>query len=160
MNNCDDALNTILAADRPTAQRIALLTELCDELKGEKAVLTLLVAAKNEKTLELRRAFFEFVVDTDITRLSDRAAFVETIEYFAVFEKESALRRRALARLGELNADSSEIEDVLVETLINEFSLKNATRLCSSFENVRAIEAGEYSEAAWLSNSGTRTDSR
>src|SRR4051812_1944420 len=100
MTKNEEALNSVLAADRPTSQRIALLGTLADELRGENAVLALLAAAQNEKTLELRRALFEHASSSDITRISDRAAFINGMLHFAAIEEEASLRRTALTRLG------------------------------------------------------------
>lgn len=120
MIDADEALNSVLAPDRPTAQRVELLHSLREELRGEKATLSLLAAAQNEKTLELRRAFFEFAARSDITRISDRAAYIDGFLYFAAIEEETSLRRTALSRLGEWNAQNPVIEDVLVESLLCE----------------------------------------
>ncbi len=120
MIDSDEALNSVLAADRPSAQRIALLQNLCDELRGEKAVLTLLAAAQKEKTLELRRAFLDHAAGAAITRITDRSAFIDGLLYFAAIEEEASLRRLALSKLGPLSAHTPLIEDVLIETLLNE----------------------------------------
>src|ERR1043165_1286668 len=116
----DDAVKAVLAADRPTAQRLALLESLSVELRGERAVLTLLAAAQAEKTLELRRAFFQHAAASDVTRISDRQAFIQGVLYFATLEDDAALRRTALARLPAWSGYDSVLEDVLVETLLND----------------------------------------
>jgi hypothetical protein len=117
MTDPDEALNSVLAADRPTPQRLELLQTLREELRGEKAVLALLAAAREEKTLQLRRAFFQHAVTAEITRISDRAAYVDGILYFATLEDELDLRSAALARLGDFLAHAPVIEDVLLESL-------------------------------------------
>ena len=118
--NSSDALKALLAADRPTPQRLALLETLRGELRGEAAVLALLAAARAEQTLELRRAFFHHAAAADITRIADRNAYVDGIVYFATLEEEADLRRAALTRLGDFLAQGPLIEDVLLESLAAE----------------------------------------
>ncbi len=129
MIDADEALNSVLASDRPTAQRVEMLHSLREELRGEKAILTLLAAAQAEKTLDLRRAFFEFAARSDITRISDRAAYIDGFLYFAAIEEEASLRRTALSRLGEWSAQNAAIEDVLVESLLCELDVE-IQRIC------------------------------
>ncbi len=104
MIDADEALNSVLATDRTTAQRVALLRELREELRGEKAVLTLLAAAQKEKTLELRRAFLEHAARSAITRISDRAAFIDGMLYFAAIEDEASAAAHGARRISARGA--------------------------------------------------------
>ena len=119
----DDALKAVLAPNRSTPKRLDLLENLSEELRGERAVLALLEAARNEKTLELRRAFFEHAASSDITRITDRAAFIDGILYFATIEDEVSLRKTALSKLGQWSAQSPNIEDILLETILNDLDI-------------------------------------
>ena len=119
----DDALTSVLAADRPTPQRLQLLQTLRDELRGEKAVLALLSAAREEKTLDLRRAFLQHASACGITRITDRAAYIDAMLHFAAFDDERELRRIALSQLSGVLGHSPLVEDVLLETLVSELHL-------------------------------------
>lgn len=122
MTDPNDALRSILAADRPSAQRIALLHSLREELRGEQAVLALLAAAVSEPALDLRRAFFEHVAGVDISRVADRAALLDGLLHVAAREDDASLRRLALDRLGAWYGSEPRAAEVLLATVESELN--------------------------------------
>lgn len=121
MNSANDALAAVLDPGRSANRRGELLVTLADELRDSVSVLALLEAAQAEPALELRRAFFEHALATDVTRIQDRPRFFAGLRHFAVVEDDAGLRGRALARLSPWGGEFAEVETLLVETLLHEF---------------------------------------
>jgi hypothetical protein len=107
-------LDLALSSERTAEDRIRSLRALEPLLHDESVVRHLMAAARTEASVEVRSALFAAVTSVDVTRLADRAAFVDTLAYFATLEPESSLRARAIERLGAL----AEGEAIIAETLV------------------------------------------
>ena len=112
-----DVLKAAISPERSPAERLKSLAELGEFLRDETVVHELAKAAREEETLEVRRAMLRAMVACDVTRLKDRAPFMDALSYFATMEPESDLRVIAVAWLGELAAHDPEVETVLSESL-------------------------------------------
>jgi hypothetical protein len=113
-----EVLKAAIAPERSAAERLKSLAELREFLRDEAVVHELAAAARVEETLEVRRAMLQAMVACDVTRLKDRAPYVDALSYFATAEAEPDLRLIAVAWLGELAAHDPAVESVLSETLV------------------------------------------
>jgi hypothetical protein len=66
----------------------------------------------------MRSALLQLLLAIDITRLPDRAPYVDGLAYFASLEPESALRKCAIEGIAPLVLSTPELEGVIAETLL------------------------------------------
>ncbi len=116
-----EILKAALATERTTAERLTSLHELHEFLRDEEILQQLAKAAPAEESLDVRTAMLRALVDGDVTRLKDRAPFMEALSYFASMEPEAPLRLIALAWLGELAPSDPAVQTIFIETLLHDF---------------------------------------
>ncbi len=120
MSDFAEVLKAVITPERTTAERLKSLAELHDFLRDEAAVHELCKAARVEESVDVRRAMLAAITQCDVTRLKDRAPFLDTLATFAAMDPEPDLRAHALGWIGEYSAHDPSVEALLVESLLND----------------------------------------
>jgi len=124
-----EILAVVLAEDRDPRERIVALRALGDYLHDEEVVFALVEAARKERTVSVRAAMLDVLLTLDITWLTRRDEYLETVIAFSALEMEPALRAAAVRRLATLAPADATARAVLAENLVQDLD-EEVQRYC------------------------------
>lgn len=110
----------LLSAERSTTDRLEALEGLRPFLETGAGVDKLTAAISVEDSKEVKLTMLILLCDIDITRITERDAYIQALAVIACLEPERSLRYPALERLATLAAHVPDIADVLTDTLVND----------------------------------------
>jgi hypothetical protein len=110
----------LLSAERSTDDRLNALLQLRPFLETGAGAEKLMAAVAAEESKEVKLAMLTLLCDIDITRITERDAYIHALAVIACLEPERTLRYPALERLATLAAHIPEIGEVLTDTLVND----------------------------------------
>ncbi|QHS62888.1 hypothetical protein [Chitinophaga agri] len=114
----------LLSHERPEAERLEALNSLRPFLSTDEAAEKLSVAARDEASVTVRTEMLFLLCAIPVTRLTQRAAYIDTFCWFACLEPERALRLQAVQQLAVLAAHVDTVQEILADTLVNDFDTR------------------------------------
>jgi hypothetical protein len=126
----------LLSAERPEQERLNALNSLIPFLQSEEAADKLAEAVAGEASVTMRTAMLNVLANIDITRITNRAKYVEAFATVACMDAEPHLRAIAVEKLGAIAAHVPEIQEILVETLINDLNVEVQRLSIAGLRNV------------------------
>lgn len=114
----------LLSPERPEAERLEALNSLRPFLSTDEAAEKLSIAARDEASVTVREHMLSLLCAIPITRLSQRADYIDTFCWFACLEPERVLRLKAVHQLAQLAAHIDTVQEILVDTLVNDLDTR------------------------------------
>ena len=136
-----ELFDILLSAERPEQERLEALNSLIPFLQSEEAANKLAAAVAAETSVRMRTAMLNVLAGIDITRITDRAKYVEAFATVACMDAEPQLRAIAVEKLGTIAAHVQEVQEILVETLVNDLNVEVQRLSINGLRNVVRLSA-------------------
>jgi hypothetical protein len=110
----------LLSAERSTEERLAALVQLRPFLETQEGADKLAAAINTEESTHVKGAMLEQLCNIDISRINNHQQYISTLSLIACLEPERELRYMAVTRLAFLAPHVSEVQEILIETLVHD----------------------------------------